>query len=165
MFGIGAGEFVLILIVGLIVFGPSKLPEFGRSLGKLIREFRKAQSALSASLNDLDDQKPNTPVAQPTNTVATATTQAQAHQAQADKVNIVKTTAIDTATANIVKPSPDTAVTKVDSPTVASPQNEPAKPSNSNNSNLSTEQLTHLIESNPVKVDTSNFLSKEASAK
>ncbi len=43
MFGIGAGEFVLILIVGLIVFGPSKLPELGRSLGKLLREFRSVQ--------------------------------------------------------------------------------------------------------------------------
>ena len=46
MFGIGAGEFIVILIVGLIVFGPSKLPEVGRALGKGLREFRKAQAAL-----------------------------------------------------------------------------------------------------------------------
>ena len=52
MFGIGAGEFVVILIVGLIVFGPSKLPEVGRGLGKLLREFRKAQEALSQTLNE-----------------------------------------------------------------------------------------------------------------
>lgn len=52
MFGIGAGEFVIILIAGLILFGPSKLPELGRSLGKLLREFRKAQSALSATLEE-----------------------------------------------------------------------------------------------------------------
>ena len=54
MFGIGAGEFALILIVGLIVFGPSKLPELGRSLGKLLREFRKAQAALSNVVNEVD---------------------------------------------------------------------------------------------------------------
>lgn len=54
MFGIGAGEFILILVVGLIVFGPSQLPSVGRSIGKAIREFRKAQSALSTALNDID---------------------------------------------------------------------------------------------------------------
>ena len=54
MFGIGAGEFILILVVGLIVFGPSKLPEVGRSLGKAIREFRKAQSALSNALSETE---------------------------------------------------------------------------------------------------------------
>ncbi len=55
MFGIGAGEFIVILIVGLIVFGPSKLPEVGRALGKCLREFRKAQAALSATLNEPDE--------------------------------------------------------------------------------------------------------------
>ena len=54
MFGIGAGEFVVILIVALIVFGPSKLPEVGRAIGKGIREFRKAQAALSKTLDEVD---------------------------------------------------------------------------------------------------------------
>lgn len=62
MFGIGAGEFVVILIVGLIVFGPSKLPEVGRALGKVLREFRKAQSALSDTLNEAVEEKKSTPV-------------------------------------------------------------------------------------------------------
>lgn len=52
MFGIGAGEFVIILIAGLILFGPGKLPEVGRALGKMLREFRKAQAALSATLEE-----------------------------------------------------------------------------------------------------------------
>ena len=51
MFGIGIPEFILILIVGLIVFGPSKLPEIGRSVGKCLREFRKASNAMQAIIN------------------------------------------------------------------------------------------------------------------
>jgi len=58
MFGIGAGEFIVILIVGLIVFGPSKLPEIGRAIGKGLKEFRKAQAALSATLNEPLDEPP-----------------------------------------------------------------------------------------------------------
>ena len=54
MFGIGAGEFIIILIVGLIVFGPGKLPEVGRAIGKGLREFRKAQAAISQTLNEVD---------------------------------------------------------------------------------------------------------------
>ena len=57
MFGIGAGEFIVILIVGLIVFGPGKLPEVGRAIGKGLREFRKAQAALSATLNEPLDKE------------------------------------------------------------------------------------------------------------
>ena len=51
MFGIGVPELILILVVGLVVFGPGKLPEMGRSLGKGIREFRKASNALTAAIN------------------------------------------------------------------------------------------------------------------
>lgn len=51
MFGIGAPELILILVVGLIVFGPGKLPEMGRTLGKGLREFRKASNALTQAMN------------------------------------------------------------------------------------------------------------------
>ena len=66
MFGIGAGEFIVILIVGLIVFGPGKLPEVGRAIGKALREFRKAQAALSQTLNDVDiSEKKSAPAEKP----------------------------------------------------------------------------------------------------
>jgi sec-independent protein translocase protein TatA len=42
MFGIGAPELIVILIVALIIFGPGKLPEIGGALGRGIRDFRKA---------------------------------------------------------------------------------------------------------------------------
>ena len=64
MFGIGAPELVLILIVGLIVFGPGKLPEMGRTLGKGLREFRKASNALTTAINTPDP--PPAPPAQNT---------------------------------------------------------------------------------------------------
>lgn len=59
MFGIGIPELILILIVGLIVFGPSKLPEIGRAVGKGLREFRKASSALQSAINAPDDPAPS----------------------------------------------------------------------------------------------------------
>ena len=56
MFGIGAGELVLILIAGLIIFGPGELPKIGRAVGKGLREFRKAQAALSATLDEVSEE-------------------------------------------------------------------------------------------------------------
>ena len=42
MFGLGVPELVLILIIGLVIFGPGKLPDVGKALGKSIREFKAA---------------------------------------------------------------------------------------------------------------------------
>jgi sec-independent protein translocase protein TatA len=44
MFGIGMQEILLILVVGLLVFGANKLPEIGGGLGRAIRNFRRAAS-------------------------------------------------------------------------------------------------------------------------
>lgn len=42
MFGLGLPELVLILVIGLIFFGPGKLPDIGKALGKSMREFKQA---------------------------------------------------------------------------------------------------------------------------
>jgi len=60
---IGIWEILLVLAVALIIFGPAKLPELGRSIGKGLKEFRKATRELKDTINldesdiDLDDKK------------------------------------------------------------------------------------------------------------
>lgn len=44
MFGIGATELIIILVLALVIFGPGKLPEVGRAIGRSIREFKSATS-------------------------------------------------------------------------------------------------------------------------
>jgi sec-independent protein translocase protein TatA len=41
MFGLGAQELIVILLIALVLFGGAKIPELGRSLGQAIREFKK----------------------------------------------------------------------------------------------------------------------------
>jgi sec-independent protein translocase protein TatA len=52
-FGIGTFEIVAILIVALIVFGPKRLPELGRSMGRGIREFK---NSVTSDKHDDDDE-------------------------------------------------------------------------------------------------------------
>jgi TatA/E family protein of Tat protein translocase len=53
MFGpIGMPELIIILTLALIIFGPRKLPELGRSLGKSLGEFKRASNELRSTLDD-----------------------------------------------------------------------------------------------------------------
>jgi sec-independent protein translocase protein TatA len=54
--GIGFPELLIVLVIALIVLGPKKLPEVGRSLGKGMREFKDSISGISGSDDD-DDVK------------------------------------------------------------------------------------------------------------
>ena len=56
MFNIGPMELIVILLVALIVVGPKKLPEVGKTIGRSLREFKKAQDDLKNSFDlSLDD--------------------------------------------------------------------------------------------------------------
>jgi TatA/E family protein of Tat protein translocase len=53
MFGtLGGPEVILILVVALIVFGPRRLPEIGKSMGKMLAEFRKASNDFKRTIED-----------------------------------------------------------------------------------------------------------------
>lgn len=52
-FGIGIPELLLILVIAMIVFGPERLPEIGRSLGKAIRDFRELSAGFTSEWEDL----------------------------------------------------------------------------------------------------------------
>lgn len=55
---IGAFELILILLIALVVFGPSKLPQVGRSFGEAIKEFRKGSKDLTDEFEDLTKDNP-----------------------------------------------------------------------------------------------------------
>jgi sec-independent protein translocase protein TatA len=61
MFGpIGMPELIVIMVIALIIFGPRKLPELGRSLGRSLNEFKRASNELKHTLDEeirIEEQK------------------------------------------------------------------------------------------------------------
>jgi len=73
-FGIQPIHIVIIIVVAFLLFGATKLPELGRSLGKTITEFRKGTKEAAEGFKE-EVNKPNNGAAQPAQTVAPATAQ------------------------------------------------------------------------------------------
>ena len=76
MFGIGMPELIVIFIVALLVFGPKKLPDLGKALGRGLAEFKRASEELKEGLSrDLsldEDDKPSATVPAPAPADSTA---------------------------------------------------------------------------------------------
>lgn len=62
MFGLGMSEILMILVVVLVLFGPSKLPEMARTIGKGLREMRRASDDLRTAIMMEDLDRPASPV-------------------------------------------------------------------------------------------------------
>ena len=76
---IGVPELIILLVVALIVFGPRKLPDLGRSLGKSLAEFKRASNELRSTLDEeirAEERKapPAAPVPAPTDPRALSAT-------------------------------------------------------------------------------------------
>lgn len=54
-FNIGAPELIIVLVIALIVLGPKKLPEMGKSIGRGMREFKDSVSGISGKDDDRDE--------------------------------------------------------------------------------------------------------------
>jgi sec-independent protein translocase protein TatA len=60
MFGLGIQELLVILVIALVIFGPSKLPQIGSGLGKAIRDFKKGVSGDEAEESSKEAKKETT---------------------------------------------------------------------------------------------------------
>src|SRR5947209_11203257 len=72
---IGMPELIVIFVIALIIFGPRKLPELGRSLGKSLAEFKKASNELRSTLEEeirLEEQRDHSAKVTPPATASTA---------------------------------------------------------------------------------------------
>ena len=55
-FGIGIPELLLILVIALVVFGPERLPEIGRSIGKAVRDFRQMSAGFTSEWQEMSKE-------------------------------------------------------------------------------------------------------------
>jgi sec-independent protein translocase protein TatA len=66
---IGPGELIIVLVIALIILGPKKLPEVGRSVGRGMREFKDSLAGIN--LDDDEDEREHKPLRQPAGTTET----------------------------------------------------------------------------------------------
>ena len=58
MFGIGPQELIVVLIIALLVFGPKKMPEIGKSIGSALRELRRASNDFMSAIASPEPDEP-----------------------------------------------------------------------------------------------------------
>ncbi len=88
MFGIGGFELFLILIFGFLIFGPDKLPDIAKTIGRGIAKFRGAQEDMTEQLKGaafIDKDDPDAPLKNPLEVMESAANEAQAKAKDARK--------------------------------------------------------------------------------
>ncbi len=91
VFGIGLPEMALIMVVALLVFGPKKLPEIGRSLGKAIRGFQEAsrefQEEFQREANQIQESVKTTAEIEPKQITPATTEAVKTEVSETEKVS------------------------------------------------------------------------------
>jgi sec-independent protein translocase protein TatA len=104
MFGpIGMPELIVIMVLALIIFGPRKLPELGRSLGRSLNEFKRASNELKHTLDEeirIEEQK----------TVDQRTTEQRAAEQRATEAAAAPATPADEYAHDTTSGSPDAGI-------------------------------------------------------
>lgn len=114
MFGIGGFELFLILIFGFLIFGPDKLPEIAKTVGRAIAKFRGAQESMTEQLKDvtLIDKDSDNPLKNPLDVLNNATSKGSSSKSEKATT---KSANVDKAGASADKPASDAEVKRADS--------------------------------------------------
>jgi TatA/E family protein of Tat protein translocase len=118
MFGtLGGQEIIFILVLALIVFGPRKLPEIGKSIGRMMAEFRKASNDFRRTLEDEVEAEKARPVEPPA-----ARADEPPYDTSASAASAAPTATPDTDADHAPDTDAQSAVAPPDEPTVARPE-------------------------------------------
>jgi len=98
MFNIGPPELIIILVLALIIFGPKRLPEIGKTVGKSLKEFRAASADIRRELREGLNEQPAAPGAPSTNGEAADAGVAAATAAASDTGPATEVSAADGGT-------------------------------------------------------------------
>jgi len=106
VFGIGATELIVVMVVALLIFGPKRLPELARSLGRGMAEFRRASSDLRQTLQEVETPDESLKPPEPEEAEATTAAAAKAPPSPDAVPDTPADAATDSAKGRDPSPSP-----------------------------------------------------------
>ena len=95
IFGIGLPEMILIMLVALLIFGPKKLPEIGRSVGKAIKGFQDASREFESEFKREADRIEQTPSTPSSESASPTATRPQSDEAEAVVATVVESVPVE----------------------------------------------------------------------